>query len=414
MSGVNSCMLTEKHDLPPNWVLLKTSMFVLQAKGSIKIGPFGSSLKKEFLTSGGYKVYGQDNVISKDFNLGDRYISHDRFQLLKTCELKAGDFVVSMMGTIGASAIVPKDIPEGIMDSHLLRIRIDNQKISKEFLSYQFQSIRIQKQIKQLSVGGIMAGLSSSVVNRLSFLLPPLPEQNRIVAVLETWDKAIDLVAKKIEVKKQIKKGLMQELLTGKKRLPGFNDNWHKIRLGDVCKFQNGYPFNSENFSDTEGVRIIRNRDLKGDSQIIFFSGRSIPKNYLVQDGDILIGMDGDFIACKWSGGPSLLNQRVGRLVGFQNSVPDFLFYKIQAPLKLIEGETSSTTVKHLSSSVFENCIITIPRETEQVAIGNILAAVDAEIDSFEQKASLLKDQKKYLLNNLITGKIRTPESLKV
>lgn len=97
--------------------------------------------------------------------------------------------------------------------------------------------------------------------------------------------------------------------------------------------------------------------------------------------------------------------------MAFKNANKDYLFYKIQVPLKIIEQETSSTTVKHLSAKVFEGFKAVFPPKIEQDAIANILTTADEEIQVLKRKLKVLQEQKRYLLNNLITGTIRTPEN---
>ena len=113
---------TEVGVIPEDWVIYDAN-FLCVPKG-IKIGPFGSQLKKEYLQKEGYKVYGQENVYQKDMAIGERHISFKRFSLLKTCEIKASDFLISMMGTIGKCMVVPSKFHQGIMDSHLIRLRL--------------------------------------------------------------------------------------------------------------------------------------------------------------------------------------------------------------------------------------------------------------------------------------------------
>ncbi len=184
---------TEIGKIPEDWEVKTTEELVSDKKGSIKIGPFGSQLKKEYLVSKGYKLYGQENIYKKNFSLGNRYINEERFNLLSSCELKPGDLIVSMMGTIGFVIIVPENIEKGIMDSHLLRIRIDNNIVDNNFLKHAFRSKIIQFQIDSLSVGTIMAGLSSKVIKELIFPYPPISEQTAIAKILSSLDEKIEL-----------------------------------------------------------------------------------------------------------------------------------------------------------------------------------------------------------------------------
>lgn len=137
----------------------KTIQELVNDKEGIKIGPFGSALKKELLVLSGYKVYGQENVFVRSMEPGSRYITKEHFNKLKTCELKSGDFIVSMMGTIGKCMIVPQKFEAGIMDSHLIRLRLRKELIDVNYLLHYFSSSVLQNQVNVFSVGGIMAGL---------------------------------------------------------------------------------------------------------------------------------------------------------------------------------------------------------------------------------------------------------------
>ncbi len=210
---------TDSGQIPREWTVSTTEDLLIDQKGAIKIGPFGSQLKNIFFVPVGYKVYGQENVFLNNFSAGDHFINEERFSLLKSCELHAGDFVISMMGTIGKCSIVPSGIQKGIMDSHLLRLKIDETKFDKLFILHFFTSPNLQRQIKSLSVGGIMAGLSSKVIKRLLYPTPSLPEQKQIAEILSAVDDKIS-VNKKLKAKLiLLKKGLMQDLLSGKVRV---------------------------------------------------------------------------------------------------------------------------------------------------------------------------------------------------
>ena len=202
---------SEIGNIPDNWNVVQITEVVKPEKGSIKIGPFGSQLKREFLVDEGIKVYGQENVFKKDYNLGNRFITNDRYNKLKTCELIPGDIIISMMGTIGFVDIVPNDIDKGIMDSHLLRIRIDENVIDRKFLLYALKSNVIQNQIDSLSVGTIMPGLSSRVIKMIRIPKPPLFEQRAIAGVLSSLDDKIDLLHRQNKTLESLAEALFRQ-----------------------------------------------------------------------------------------------------------------------------------------------------------------------------------------------------------
>jgi len=199
--------------IPTEWEVRKIKSILNKSKGSIKVGPFGSQLKKNELVENGIKVYGQENIIKNDFSIGTRYISEEKFSSLSTYEITPDDILITMMGTGGNCRVVPKNIQRGIMDSHLIRLRINKQVINS-YLSYLIREYNIVKnEIIRYGQGGIMSGLSASIIKELSFPLPSTLEQESILEILSTWDLAIEKTEELIKKKTKLKKGLMQQLL---------------------------------------------------------------------------------------------------------------------------------------------------------------------------------------------------------
>ena len=127
-------------------------------------------------------------------------------------------------------------------------------------------------------------------------------------------------------------------------------------------------------------MRLIKNRDLKADDRVVFYGGE-YDAQYIVQNGDILIGMDGDFSPCLWKKGKALLNQRVGRVNANQNTSRVFILYVLVDSLKKIEHKTSSTTVKHLSHKDVEKIKASLPSLAEQKKIAALLSLIDERIE---------------------------------
>jgi type I restriction enzyme S subunit len=152
------------------------------------------------------------------------------------------------------------------------------------------------------------------------------------------------------------------------------NAGWVVKKLADVLDVQNGYAFSSKGFKPSDGIPLIRIRSLKaGAESETFFSGEYDVK-YLVNAGDLLIGMDGEFGCYQWVGEQALLNQRVCRLQNFTTELaPRFLFYGVNSYLKAIEAVTGYTTVKHISSSQILDIDFPVPPLPEQHRIVAIL-----------------------------------------
>jgi type I restriction enzyme M protein len=170
--------------------------------------------------------------------------------------------------------------------------------------------------------------------------------------------------------------------------------NYQIVKLKDICNVVNGYAFKSSFFSNTEGFPLIRIRDIKTNSTNTRYNNEDYDIKYIVENGDIIIGMDGEFNAVMWQGGKALLNQRIALLQPSEKILKKFLYNTIQKPLKKIEEQTSFTTVKHISSQQILNIQIPLPSLEEQQKI------VD-EIEKQEQEKALLKQRISEIESNI-------------
>lgn len=149
------------------------------------------------------------------------------------------------------------------------------------------------------------------------------------------------------------------------------------IRLGDFLDVQAGFAFKTEYFTSGEGVPLIRIRDLDQSQTVINYSGE-YKSDFVVNNGDYLIGMDGNFRCYRWQGGTSLLNQRVCRLRNFREGIePEYVFYGIQRKLQEIEDNTSFVTVKHLSARQVQGIEMPLPPLPEQRRIVDLLSRAE-------------------------------------
>lgn len=183
--------------------------------------------------------------------------------------------------------------------------------------------------------------------------------------------------------------------------------DWEIRRLKDMVCILNGYPFESSDFSKDEGSqRVIRIRDLSSDDDPVFYSGPAVPPAR-VADGDVLIGMDGDFNVSWWSGGPALLNQRLCCLREIRDIDRRFLYYTLPLPLKVANDLTYFTTVKHLSSGQVASLRIPLPSLPLQCAIAAFLdrktAAIDALIERKVRLIDLLQERRQALITQAVT-----------
>ena len=164
-----------------------------------------------------------------------------------------------------------------------------------------------------------------------------------------------------------------------------------KKLLPEVCTIQYGFPFDSAKFSDSNGMPLIRIRDVvRGYSET--YTTEEYKSEYIVHENDLLIGMDGEFNIAKWGKTPALLNQRVCRLAPKDSIDKDYLFYFMSIALKQIEEKTPFVTVKHLSAKELNKIEIPVLSLEEQRKIAETLSKVDELIAFRDQQLAKLDE----------------------
>ncbi len=354
--------------------------------------------------------------------------------------LDDGDVVFARTGaSVGKSYLYDKNDGKLVFAGFLIRMKPNTQKLNSAFLSAYTHTSKYEQWVKETSPRSGQPGINSVEYSDLILSVPPLPEQNRIVSVLETWGKAIAKISQKIEAKKQIKKGLMHDLLTGKKRLSGFKDQWENIKVGEIFSFLRTYALSRENLindtSNNHGIGNIHYGDIHSTyrSSSIDLRNISVPQikdvDFKFDKEDLLI--NGDLIMADVSEDyegigitvsiHELANKKIlGGLHTFvlrdkskktTENYRQYIFQnkEIRNRLRKIANGVS---VYGISKNSLSKMLLDLPPVLEQIKIANILTAADKEITELERKLHFIKEQKKYLLNNLITGAIRTPETV--
>lgn len=312
---------------------------------------------------------------------------------------------------------------------------ISAKKCSNEFLFQYLFSSGINRQFYQLLVGSNYPAINSSDVRKLKIPLPPLPEQKAIAHILGLMDEAINKNNQLIAQKEQRKKWLMQNLLTGKKRLKGFSGEWKEVRIGDVFSFIKSYSISRERLTKEENgssVYCIHYGDIHAlydNSFLDFETQKNIPQlndntlsvneNDLLKEGDVIMAdasedYEGvgevvevinlnDKIAI---GGLHTIVLRANTDI-ITNGYPGYLF-ACEKTRNMLRKMATGTSVYSISKSTLQNLLLSIPTSIkEQNAIAQILQAADKEIQLLKAKTNKLKEQKKGMMQQLLTGKKR-------
>lgn len=381
-------------------------------------------LKEQTSPTGGIPFY----KIGTFGGIPDAYISRELFEQYKEQYNypKKGTLLLSAAGTIGRVVVFDgKD--SYFQDSNIVWIDNDETKVTNDFLFYCYS--RMQWKTEE---GGIVSRLYNANLKSTSFIAPKsLAEQERIAKALSDVDALISTTEKLIQKKKNIKQGTMQNLLTGKKRLPGFGDKQtdlfvpngtHTKEVKDVSPEQirlsakmkqtelGEIPEDWEVKSLGEMLKIGHGKDYKnlksGDVPVYGTGGYMTSVNDFLYEGEtVCIGRKGTIDKPQYHSGKIWTVDTLFYTYDFKSLNPKYLFYKFCLIDWLSMNEASG--VPSLTAKNIEDIQIAIPTEEEQTAIANVLSSMDKEIETLNTKLEKYRNLKTAMMQQLLTGKIR-------
>lgn len=287
--------------------------------------------------------------------------------------------------------------------------------------NYKYLYYAIQKynnQLKKASQGSTFEAINSNDLKGLKLPIPHIDEQEKIALILSNVDEQIDNVDALIEKNKELKKGLMQTLLTKgightkfkKTEIGEIPEEWEVKQLGDIAQYINGKAFKPSEW-DTEGLPIVRIQNLNGANEFNYYNG-VIDDKFIINKGQLLFSWSGSkgtsFGPFIWNNGKAVLNQHIFKveLNGFVDSV--YGYYALKQVTQIIEESAhGSAGLVHVTKGALEKFKIGIPKIQEQRKLASILLEVDEKINVYENKKNKLEMIKKGLIQKLLTGKIR-------
>lgn len=404
---------TEVGVIPEDWNAVNLgSLTVLMTNG------FVGTVTRHYADNDNGVLYIQGyNVEENSFNFhGIKYVNHYFHKAhAKSC-LRGGDLLTVQTGDVGLTTMVPESLAGS--NCHALIIsRFDKKAASSGFFSYYLNSSPGRSRLRLIETGTTMKHLN--VGDMLEFLVPLPPtkaEQEAIAEALSDTDALIESLEQLITKKRYLKQGAMQELLTGKKRLPGFSGEWEVKRLGEVVRLMNGFAFKSCTYTPLGEYNVVTIAnvqdgfmDLEKCNKICEIPDE-LQSHQKLQRGDILISMTGNVgRVCRVSEDDCLLNQRVGKLVSL--GINDAFIFHILGQRSFVVDMTVKATggaQGNLSVGDITEYQIRMPSShSEQTAIAAILSDMDAEITALETKLAKTRQLKQGMMHNLLTGKIR-------
>ena len=209
--------LTEKwrilHHKNNEWCIFNIKNIVQKGQNSLKAGPFGSALKKSCYVPSGYKVYGQEQVIAGNENIGDYYISEEKYQELISCKIQPYDILISLVGTVGKVLILSAECESGVINPRLIKVSLDRKKMLPEFFKYYFTSNYLKSLYKQKVHGATMDVLNMGMIKELPFQWCPIDEQRQVMSEIEARISICNNIEQTVDTTLQQAAALRQSIL---------------------------------------------------------------------------------------------------------------------------------------------------------------------------------------------------------
>ena len=378
------------------WKKWTIGEMISRTKTTIQTGPFGTVLSaSEFVD------YGIPIISVREIREGfilitaeTPCITDDTYSRLRKYALSEKDIVFARKGSVERSALIPIGLERYFLGSDGIRIRFDQNIVSPDLMLYLFQSPSTKQFLIQSSYGTTMAGLNEKILCALEFYLPEtIDEQEKIAKVLADIDHLLALTEKLITKKKAIKQGAMQELLTGKRRLPGFSGNWQTISLKKALSVGHGMSQHDVE-CPTGRYPILATGGVIGRAN-----------RYLWNAPSVLIGRKGTINKPQYMDKPFWSIDTLFYTKINEGYCPKFLYYVFCRIDWLSYNEASG--VPSLSSKTIESIEVQVPDYREQCAIAGALTDIDTEIEALEQKSGKYRQVKQGMMQQLLTGKIR-------
>jgi len=205
--------LVELPELPDRWGWVKLGHIQSDDKYAVKAGPFGSALKKESYVANGYKIYGQEQVISGDPEFGDYFVDDNKYQELISCTVKPDDILISLVGTIGKVLVLPESAKPGIINPRLVKVSLNLKQYRPSFFKAYFESSFLKSLYANESQGTTMDILNLGIIQNLPYPFCSVDEQEQILQVIETRFSEIDNLDQTITAALQQAETLRQSIL---------------------------------------------------------------------------------------------------------------------------------------------------------------------------------------------------------
>lgn len=350
--------------------------------------------------------------------------SKTEYESLEKYHLKENDFIIAMDRTwitagLKVAEVKQEDLP-CLLVQRVSRIR-SLPTLCQDLIKHHFSSYQFEQYVKSVQTETAVPHISATQIREFGLLLPPLPEQQKIAKILSTWDKAISTTERLIDNSTEQKKALMQQLLTGKKRLldesgKRFEGEWEEVELADIGKCINGLTYSPSDVVESNGMLVLRSSNVQ-DGKLAFDDNVYVKSDLKVKSKT----KEGDILVCVRNGSKNLIgksalikgkavNEAHGAFMTLYRSIyPTYVFQLFQSNLFYRQvNKNLGATINSINTSDLHKFKFLIPSNQNEIKkIATVLTNADKEIELLEQQLADLQQEKKALMQVLLTGKKR-------
>ncbi|WP_432411335.1 restriction endonuclease subunit S [Rasiella sp. SM2506] len=358
-------------------------------------------------------------LVLRSSNIQDSKLSfHDNVYVdpkkLNFNSLKNNDILICVRNgsrsLIGKSTLIPNDLVGEAFGAFMTVFRSE----SNIYLNQLFNSDFFYREVHK-NIGATINSINGGNLKKFKFPIPPPSEQKKIAAILTTWDSAIALQQDLITAKQKFKKALTQQLLTGKKRFPGFEGEWEEVKLNDLGTiYTGGTPSSSIKKYWNGEITWYTPSEIRKAGKYISVSERKITALGLRKSSAKLFPKHTIVVCTRATiGEVSISTIEASTNQGFKNicvnkdNNVEFVYYLLKTSKQEFLRKSSGSTFLELSTTDFRNMKFKVPTIYEQQKIATTLSAADQELTLLQNQLIQLQDQKRGLMQRLLTGEVR-------
>lgn len=407
--------------MPADWALSTVDSLAARKRNAIVGGPFGSDLVSRDYTENGVPVIRGQNMGEPWVEGPFVFVSRSKADSLAANTARPGDLVFTQRGTLGQVSVVPAGEHERyVISQSQMKVSLDTAVVDPSYVFYVFKGDFHQELIRQGTIQTGVPHINLGILRRLPVPRPPLPEQQAIAATLADVDALLEALLQLIAKKRDLKQAVMQQLLTGQARLPGFRSEWAQTKLGEIAEIVSGATPNTRIAAYWDGtigwctptdITAMPGKYLSETERQISPAGLSACSARLLPVGTLLLCSRATLGEVKIAAREMCTNQGFKSLIVKNGLSNDFLYYLLLTMKpRMVERATGSTFLE-ISGKDVAALKVRLPPYDEQEAIGTILSDMDAELDALEQRLTKTRALKQGMMQALLTGHVRLAQA---